>query len=417
MNHALMRRPARTIWRNEQDVLLVSLLTEHRDLLRSAPLHPGGRVQKRFWDLIAHELTARYHVVRNARQCKDRFKLLHTRGTRNMHNGVDPQTGVDALCLDLTRLFYLDSRNNIALADSPDCDVPAEAAPSAATENADDAAAPSTATAAAAAPVSSSASSAAAGAGAGRPGSNRSGSGVSVVIGGPAQPGPGPLHSLAHSHDMGAAAATASPMPMSDMREPSPITSDDGQPAMPLLAPSSAAVPASLAPFAPDYTDPQIQLLMDQVLTLDRQVADLYARIDDLARSMDERLGPRTSLPAHDPEGPKPAAPGPSHPAAPAPAPPRRSPRDDPVARAFFAQSPPLAPLAPLASVPLSHTSPNPASHPHAHPHALPPAFRPAFPPPMPDSAPDTPPPQGPYRPLGQPDARSSSRGRGRSSR
>ncbi|SCU79068.1 LAME_0A07074g1_1 [Lachancea meyersii CBS 8951] len=251
MNSALMRRPGRTIWRNEQDVLLVSLLTEYRSLLNGGDVgvrQHSARTRKQFWDLIARELTVRYHVVRNPRQCKDRFRLLYTRGIRNMHNGVDPQTGVDALCLELNRIFYLDLRNNIALAqDRPDNEQPMSS-------------------------------------GAGDDGEYKDRDEVDdtcdeITLND---------HSRTHS-------CSQSRLSQELPHNSTHILADPGLdvPAVPLLAHPSAELPlpqAPPAPFAPDYQDPQIQMLMDQVLMLDQQVADLYARLDELGHNTDRRF-------------------------------------------------------------------------------------------------------------------------------
>ncbi|SCU77341.1 LAFA_0A01222g1_1 [Lachancea sp. 'fantastica'] len=259
MNHAVMRRPARTIWRNEQDVLLVSLLTEYRSLLdnRTHAQNHAARTLKQFWDLIARELTARYHIVRNARQCKDRFRLLYTRGIRNMHNGVDPQTGVEALCLELNKMFYLDARNNISLVleddqrhrgpQNKESSLPDE------TESQDEDS---------------------------KDHDEMNDTRDEIAINEEkAQVQPIPQH--IHRNTI-LTEPVINPTTM-------PLITDPVVGALPPQMPDMSGPPPP-PPFAPVYQDPQIQMLMDQVLMLDRQVADLYARLDELGDSTHRRF-------------------------------------------------------------------------------------------------------------------------------
>ncbi|CEP64929.1 uncharacterized protein LALA0_S15e00584g [Lachancea lanzarotensis] len=255
MNHAVMRRPARTIWRNEQDVLLVSLLTEYRTLLdnRSDARHHAARTLKQFWDLIARELTARYHIVRNARQCKDRFRLLYTRGIRNTHNGIDPQTGVDALCLELNQMFYLDARNNINLlleGDQHNRRLQVQDEDNSLEEDSKE-----------------------------HGDMNETHDEITIDEDKPyLQPVPQQLHRSKISTESGTNPTAV------------PLITDPVVCSLPPAVPALPAPPPPPPPFAPVYQDPQIQLLMDQVLMLDRQVADLYARLEELGDSTHRRF-------------------------------------------------------------------------------------------------------------------------------
>ncbi|SCU90855.1 LANO_0D10088g1_1 [Lachancea nothofagi CBS 11611] len=281
-----------------------------------------------------------------------------------MHNGVGPQTGVDALCLELNRMFYLDPRNNIALTESrPE------------TEQDDNYSAHDE-----------------------------------------DEPNDNETHETNASNDE--AAINEPPMSArpsypgdcsidTERLVTQELIRDDpnklhaqhtGERTLPMLPPASAA-PGSLVPFAPDYSDPQIQLLMEQVLTLDRQVADLYARMDDLARNMEHRFAERPVESDLDNESRSSrvtrnssttstagvAEPASSTAAAAAPATitPAAIIPDMPSLRpsSTIQEPPSLAASRPAASLQMATPGAPIQQHPQLQP--LPSAFRPAFPPPV----------------------------------
>ncbi|SCW04066.1 LAFE_0H05160g1_1 [Lachancea fermentati] len=111
------KKASRLTWKGEEDVAMLTIVLGQRLRLRETTQY------RKFWDKISELLLHQYGILRNTRQCRDRFNLLYAKGARNVTNNVTPCSERDKLLHNIVTTFKLSQKGHIVLQDATNSDL------------------------------------------------------------------------------------------------------------------------------------------------------------------------------------------------------------------------------------------------------------------------------------------------------
>ncbi|SCV02192.1 LAMI_0G16732g1_1 [Lachancea mirantina] len=110
------RTRLRCPWATEEDVALLTVVLQNGSLLSR---HRSARVASSFWSHIADQLVVQWFILKNKRQCRDRFKLLLLRAMCRSHaperGAARPTSHLEALLCTCLATFAVTEGREVVL--------------------------------------------------------------------------------------------------------------------------------------------------------------------------------------------------------------------------------------------------------------------------------------------------------------
>lgn len=106
-------RNNRSTWKSRDDMALMKTLLNRVDILHEHFLQSFPT--KHFWEIVIKDLAKLENIERNARQCRDRFNILYSKGMRNKLAGKVPTNSNEKVMELIVMTFHLDEKGQIIL--------------------------------------------------------------------------------------------------------------------------------------------------------------------------------------------------------------------------------------------------------------------------------------------------------------
>lgn len=106
-------RNNRSAWKSRDDMALMKTLLNRVDILHEHFLQSFPT--KHFWEIVIKDLAKLENIERNARQCRDRFNILYSKGMRNKLAGKVPTNSNEKVMELIVMTFHLDEKGQIIL--------------------------------------------------------------------------------------------------------------------------------------------------------------------------------------------------------------------------------------------------------------------------------------------------------------
>ena len=118
----MMNRNSRSTWKSDDDLALMKTLLNRADTLHDHYLQSSPA--KHFWDIIIKDLAEIEKIDKNARQCRDRFNILYSKGIRNKISAKPINSENEKVLERVVSIFHLDEKGQIVVKEDSKVNTP-----------------------------------------------------------------------------------------------------------------------------------------------------------------------------------------------------------------------------------------------------------------------------------------------------